>query len=87
MRPTLVQHQAIEARISMIVGADEFDRLFLGFEVGEIDGDILFVSARSEHCAAEIEGKYALHISIVATQVLNREINFVTVLPKELSSI
>lgn len=87
MRPTLVQHHAIEARISMIVGAEEFDCLFLGFEVGEIDGDNLFVFARSEHCAVQIEGKYSLHISIVASKILNREINFVTVLPKALSTI
>jgi hypothetical protein len=40
---TLVQEQAIAARMALIVGAKEFDRLFLSVQFNEVDGDILFV--------------------------------------------
>jgi hypothetical protein len=32
MRPTLAQHQAIEARMNMIFGVKEYDRLFLSID-------------------------------------------------------
>jgi hypothetical protein len=48
-----IQSLAITARIAAIVGSDTFDRLFAGVEFNEVDGDILFVYAQSEDCAAE----------------------------------
>lgn len=68
--------------MALVVGAEEFDRLFLGIHFGEVDGDILFAYAFDEECAAEIEDKYALHISIIASGILSREIGIVVVLPK-----
>ena len=56
--------------MALIVGAKEFDRLFSGAEFSEVDGDILFVSAQDEDRAAEMEDSYALHISIIAAEVL-----------------
>jgi hypothetical protein len=81
---SLVQEQAIAARVALIVGAQEFDRLFLGVQFSEVDGDILFCFAMNEELAAEIEDKYALHISIVATGILKKEIGIVMVLPRVL---
>jgi hypothetical protein len=48
MQLTLVQEQAITARMALIVGAKEFDHLFLGVRFSEVDGDILFCFARDE---------------------------------------
>ena len=48
------------------------------------DGDILYVYAKDEETAAEMEDKFALHISIVATGILKREVAIVLVLPKQL---
>ena len=84
MHLTLVQDQAIAARMALIVGAITFDRLFAGVRFDEVDGDILFVYARDEETAAEMEDSFALHISIIATQILKREICIVLVLPKQL---
>jgi hypothetical protein len=84
MRLSLVQEQAITARIALVVGAKEFDRLFQGVQFSEADGDILFCFALNEEFAAEMDDKYALHISIIATDVLKREIGTVMVLPKVL---
>jgi hypothetical protein len=84
MHLSLVQEQAITARMALIVGAKEFDRLFLGVQFSEVDEGILFCFAMNEELAAEMEDKYALHISIVATDILKREIGIVMVLPRVL---
>jgi hypothetical protein len=78
----LVQEQAITARMALIVGAKEFDRLFPGVQFAEVDGDILFVFAKDEEIAAEMEDKYALHISIIAAEILKTDIGIVMVLPR-----
>jgi hypothetical protein len=80
-----VQDQAIAARMALIVGSATFDRLFARVHFDEVDGDILFVYAKDEEAAAEIEDSFALHISIVATEILKREIGIVMVLPKQLA--
>jgi hypothetical protein len=63
-----IQSLAITAR--MAVGSDTLDRLFPGVEFNEVDGDILFVYADSEDCAAEMKDRFALHISIIAAKIL-----------------
>ena len=84
MQLTDVQDQAIQARMALIVGAATFDRMFAGVRFDELDGDILFVYAKDEDIAAEMEDEFALHISIVASQIVGREVNIVMVLPKQL---
>jgi hypothetical protein len=69
--------------MALIVGSATFDRLFGGVHFDEVDGDILFVYAKDEEAAAEIEDSFALHISIIATEILKREIGIVMVLPKQ----
>ena len=84
MQLTEVQDQAVQARMALIVGARTFDRLFAGVRFDEADGDILFVYAKDEETADEIEDEFALHISIIASKILGREINIVMVLPRQL---
>jgi hypothetical protein len=84
MNLSQVQDQAIQARIALIVGAKKFDRLFAGIRFDEVDGPLLYVYAKDEETAAEIEDNYALHIAIVASGILKREIEIVVVLPKVL---
>ena len=85
MRLTAVQDQAIAARMALIVGGATFDRLFLAVRFDEVDGDILYVYAKDEETAAEMEENFSLHISIIATSILKREVGIVLVLPKQLS--
>jgi hypothetical protein len=40
MKVSLVQDQAITARMALIVGADNFDRLFRGVQFDEFDGTV-----------------------------------------------
>lgn len=81
---TEVQDQAIAARMALIVGAARFDQLFRAVRFDEVDGDILYVYARDEDAAAEMEDEFALHISIIASKILDRQINVVLVLPRQL---
>jgi hypothetical protein len=81
---TEVQDHAISARMPLIIGADRFDRLFRAVRFDEVDGDILYVYAQDEDAAGEMEDEFALHISIIASKILEREINVVLVLPRHL---
>jgi hypothetical protein len=81
---TLVEDQAIAARMALIVGGATFDRLFSGVRFHELEGDLLYVFAKDEQTAAEMEDSFSLHISIIATGILQREIGIVLVLPKQL---
>jgi hypothetical protein len=84
MEITEVQNLAIQARMALIVGAKTFDRLFAGIRFDEVDGPLLYAYARDEQSAEEIEDSYALHISIIASQILEQEIDVVVVMPKVL---
>ena len=84
MHLTSVQDQAIAARMALIVGGATFDRLFAGVRFDEAEGDVLYVYAKDEEAAAEMEDTFALHISIIATDILKREVGIVLVLPKQL---
>jgi len=85
MKLSVVQQQAIEARMALIVGAEQYDRLFLGFQCTELEGDILFIDALDEDCAAEIEDRFSLHIAIIATEILKADVVSVVVLPRVLN--
>ena len=84
MKISVVEDQAIAARMALIVGADNFDRLFCGVQFDEFDGTVLYVYATDEYRAAEIEDTFALHISTIAATILKREIPIVMVLPQKL---
>ena len=85
MKLSVVQQQAIEARMALIAGAEQYDRLFLGFQCTELEGDILFIDALDEDCAEEIEDRFSLHISIIAAEILNAEVAAVVLLPRVLN--
>jgi hypothetical protein len=85
MQLTTVQDQAIAARMALVVGDATFDRLFAGARFDEVDGDILYVYAKDEETAAEMEDTFALHISIIAADILKHEIGIVLVLPKQIA--
>lgn len=81
---TEVQSQAISASMALIVGAETFDRLFLGVEFAEVEGHVLYVFAPTEAQAAELEEKFSLHLIIIATDVLKHDIDIVMVMPRVL---
>lgn len=84
MQLTEIQNLAIQARMALMVGAETFDRLFAGIRFAEAEGGLLYVYARDEETAADIEDDHALDISIVASAILKQRIEVVVVLPKVL---
>lgn len=85
MQLTEIQDLAIQARMALIVGAKTFDRLFAGIRFDELDGPLLYVYAKNEQTAAEIEDDFSLHIATVAVGILNQPVEVVVVMPKVLN--
>jgi hypothetical protein len=81
---TETQSQAIMARMALIVGAETFDRLFLGVHFGDVEADIMYAYAPTEEQAAELENKFSLHMIIIGTEILKHEIGVVLVIPRVL---
>jgi hypothetical protein len=67
-----------------VIGAAAFDRIFAGVKFAETDGPLLYVYAKDERSAADIEDDFSLPIADVASRMLNREVELVVVLPKVL---
>ncbi len=84
MKLSVVQDQAIQARMALIVGAETFDRLFAGIRFDEVDGNLLFAIAKDEDCAVEIEDEFSHQLALVATQILNQTVDVVVILPNVL---
>ena len=84
MELTQIQDYAIQARVAAILGASEFDRVFAGIRFAEVDGPLLYVYARNEGTAAEIEDDFAELIADIASRILKQAIDVVVVLPKVL---
>jgi hypothetical protein len=63
MELTLVQDYAIQARLAAIIGPSVFDRVFSGVRFAEADGPLLYVYAKNESAAAEIEDDFSLSSS------------------------
>jgi hypothetical protein len=84
-KPPEIQQQAIQARLNYFLGADEYDRLFVGFEILHIENEVLTLGVLAA-CATEVQDKYSWHIAIVAETLLRQAIRNVRVIPLGRSS-
>jgi hypothetical protein len=80
LRPTEIEQLTIEAKLSLIFGANLYDSLFPGFEIVEIADGELRAWAPSEYQAAVIEVRYSATVAWIAQTVFNRPIRRVRVL-------
>jgi hypothetical protein len=67
-------------RLNYFLGADEYDRLFVGFEILHIENEVLTLSVRPA-CTNEVQDKYLWHVAIVAETLLRHAIRKVNVIP------
>ena len=67
-------------RLNYFLGADEYDRLFVGFEILHIENEVLTLSVRPA-CASEVQDKYSWHIAVVVEALLRQAIRKVNVIP------
>ena len=84
MKLSHLENLAIQARVALLVGAETFDRLFAGIRFDEVDGPLLYVYAKNQDIAAEIEDDFSLQIAIVASKIIGQRIELVVVTPKVL---
>lgn len=84
MKLTLVQDQAIQALMAGIVGAETFDRVFAGIRFDNVEGTMLYAFAGNAEVASDIEDSYSPYIAAVASQVLDKQVDVVIVMPKVL---
>ena len=87
LRPTAIQKLAIEARLNASLGAQDYDRLFLGFECGDIIDGIVHVYARSEYDATRIDAGYCLEVAIAVESITKRAVKLVNVMPKDFADV
>jgi hypothetical protein len=79
-KPPKIEQQAIQARLNYFLGADEYDRLFVGFEILRIEGEVLTASVQSAY-TSEVQDRYSWHIAIVVESILRQAIRKVNVIP------
>ena len=79
-RPSEIEQLAVEAKLSLIFGAQVYDSIFLGFEVLEVIKDELRAWSPSEYCAAVIEVHHSGKVAWIAQSVFNRPVRRINVL-------
>ena len=79
-KPPKIQQQAIQARLNYFLGAEEYDRLFVAFEILRIENEVLTLGVLSA-CTSEVQDKYSWHVAIVAEALLKQAIRKVNVIP------
>ena len=84
MRPSKAQQHAIEAKLNFALGAETYDRLFLGFVCGGVKNQIVDVFVQNEDTAAIVGTEYSWHVAVVVENVLKQPVKRVNVLPKNL---
>jgi hypothetical protein len=85
MLPSKVQQHAIEAKLNFALGAETYDRLFLGFVCGGVQNEIVDVFVQNEDTAAIVGTEYSWHVAVVVESVLKKPVKRVNVLPRNLS--
>jgi hypothetical protein len=82
MLPSKAQQHAIEARLNFALGAETYDRLFLGFVCGAVKNEMVDVFVQNEDTAAIVGTEYSWHVAVVVESVLKKSVRRVNVLPK-----
>jgi hypothetical protein len=85
MLPSKAQQQAIEAKLNFALGAETYDRLFLGFICGDVDNDAVDIFVQNEDTAAIVCTGYSWHVAVVVESIMKKSVKCVNVLPKNLS--
>jgi hypothetical protein len=75
---------AIQAEVAKVIGAKVFNGIFARARFAETDRPLLYVYARNQDCAAEIEDDLSLLIANIASKVLKHYNELAVVLPKVL---
>jgi hypothetical protein len=83
MTPSPSQQHAIDAKLNFMLGAEVFDRLFLGFECGPVDNKTVRVFADNAEKAAIIASEYSWHIAVIVESVMKTPVKSVYVASRD----
>jgi hypothetical protein len=83
MLPSKPQQYAIQAKLNFILGAEVYDRLFLGFACGPIFNDTVSVFIQDKDRAKAIAEGYSWHVATAVESVLRLPISYVNVLTQD----
>jgi hypothetical protein len=86
MRPTREQQLVMREMLRNLLGENDFDKLCIGIEVGDINGDVLQISVPDENCAADIKLHYSDDFVVAAQYALGLPIRTLNVVPADLSA-
>jgi hypothetical protein len=78
------QQYAIQAKLNMLLGAEEYDRVFIDFELMEFRWGVLNVRVNSLY-VNDIQTRYWLHIAITAESILRQRVRALNILTVDLS--
>lgn len=87
MLPTRDEQLAIQAKLNMLLGAEAYDALFLGFECGVIFEDVVHVYVPSADAAIAIGIRYPKQVALAVASVIKLPISDVYVLPRNYSDV
>lgn len=87
MLPTLDEQFAIQAKLNMLLGAEVFDSLFLGFQCGVIFQDVVHVYVPSAEAAMAISIGYPKQVALAVASIMKLPISDVHVLPRNYSDV
>ncbi len=87
MLPTRDQQLAIQAKLNMLLGAEIYDALFLGFECGVIFQDVVHVYVPSAEAAVEIGIAYPQQVATAVGSIVKLPIRDVHILPRNFSDV
>jgi hypothetical protein len=72
----------MQAKLNMHMGAEAFDRVFIGVEFTHAGNGVLYVSVRSEHNAHQLKREHVNLLAAVALEILGERIAFVDVIAR-----
>jgi hypothetical protein len=87
MLPARDEQLAIQAKLNMLLGAEIYDALFLGFECGVIFEDVVHVYVPGADAAVAIGIAYPQHVARAVASVMKLPIRDVHVLPRNYSDV
>lgn len=87
MLPAPDEQLAIQAKLNMMLGAEVYDALFLGFECGVIFEDVVHVYVPGADAAVAIAITYPQQVARAVASVMKLPISDVHVLPRNYSDV
>jgi hypothetical protein len=82
MKPSPIQQLAMQAKLNMHMGAEAFDRIFLGAEFGEVSNGVLNLVVNSNYQARQLRVEHMRVLIAVGQDILGHPVHCINVSPR-----